>query len=219
MLRLFALVLLLANGLFFAWNHELLRGLGLGPSSQAEPQRLAQQISPEAIQLLKPEEFKRIEEQVKADQAPTECLQAGPFTAAQGEALRPSLGQLLPEGSWDLRETPIAARWIVYMGRYTSPENLAKKRAEVAAMNLKTENLLNTTLEPGFSLGAFEEKADAEGALARLSARGLLTARVVQERAAGLDDQLMLPKVGAALKPHLAQLGTALGSKPLHACN
>jgi hypothetical protein len=85
-------------------------------------------------------------------------------------------------------------------------------------MNLKTESLLNASLEPGFSLGAFEEKADADGALARLSARGLHTARVVQERASGTDYQLMLPKVGAALKPKLTQLGTALGSKPLHAC-
>jgi hypothetical protein len=86
-------------------------------------------------------------------------------------------------------------------------------------MNLKTENLNNASLEPGFSLGAFEEKADAEGALARLSARGLHTARVVQERAPSLNYQLLLPKVGVAIKPRLAQLGTALGGKPLHACN
>jgi hypothetical protein len=124
MLRLFALILLLANGLFFAWNHELLRGLGMGPAPQGEPQRLAQQIKPQEVLLLKPDEFQRIEEQLKADQAPTECLQAGPFDAAQSESLRQTLAPLLPEGGWSLEETPITARWIVYMGKYTSAETL-----------------------------------------------------------------------------------------------
>jgi hypothetical protein len=218
MLRLLALVLLLANGLFFAWSHELLRGLGLGPTLQGEPQRLAQQISPDAVQLLKPEEFRRIEEQIKIDQA-TECLQAGPFDAAHGAVLRQALGQLLPLDSWELQASPIAARWIVYMGKYASNEVLAKKRAEVAAMNLNIERLLNASLEPGFSLGAFEVKADADSALARLSARGLHTARVVQERASGLEYRLVLPTVGAALMPKVLELGTALGAKSLHACS
>lgn len=219
MLRLFALALLLANGLFYAWDHELLRGFGLGPALQSEPQRLAQQIKPEAVQLLTPEEFKHIEEQVKAEQEPTECLQAGPLDAAQIAVLRPVLGLQLPADSWDLKETAITPRWVVYMGKYASPETLAKKRAEVVAMNLKTENLINPALEPGFSLGAYETKAEADGALARLAARGLHTARVVQERAEGSAFQLVLPKVRASLKPKLGPISTALGSKTLHTCN
>jgi hypothetical protein len=219
MLRLFALVLLLANGLFFAWNHELLRGLGLGPTLQGEPQRLAQQIRPDVLELLTPGEFKRIEEQIKAEQERTECLQAGLFDATQGQTLRQMLEQQLPAGSWVLQEKPITARWIIYVGKYTNPEMLAKKRSEVAAMNLKTENLLNAALEPGFSLGAFEAKADADSALARMGARRLSTARVVQERAPSTAYQLVLPKVGAALKPKLLPLAGVLGGKPLHGCN
>ena len=219
MLRLLALALLLANGLFFAWSHELLRGLGWGPALQSEPQRLAQQISPQAVALLSPDAFKRIEEQIRIDQAPTECLQAGPFDAAQGAVLRQALDQLLPADSWDLREESTTARWIVYMGKYASPEAQAKKRAELLAMNLKTEGLLNPALEPGISLGAFEAKSDADAALARLGARGLHTARVVQERAPGLDYQLLLPKVGVALKPRLAPLASVLGGKLLRSCS
>jgi hypothetical protein len=219
MLRLIVLLLLLANGLFFAWSHELLRGLGFGPTLQGEPQRLAQQINPQEVVLLKPAEYQRMEEQLKAEQAPAECLQSGPLDAEQVAALRPLLAQSLPANSWDLQETPIAARWIVYMGKYANAEALAKKRAEALALNIKTESLQNTSLEPGFSLGGFEDKADADSALQRMSARGLHTARVVQERAPGTAYQLRLPGVSAALKPKLAPLGAALGGKALHACN
>jgi len=219
MLRTLALTLLLANGLFYAWDQGLLRGFGLGPAPQSEPQRLAQQIKPDALKLLKPEEFKRVEEQIREEQAPTECLQAGPLDSIQGEALRQELAQLLPEGAWQLIETPVTARWIVYMGKYANADALAKKRAEVVAMNLKPEGLINPALEPGFSVGAFEARPEAESALQRLSARGLRSARVVQERESAMAYQLKLPRVGPALKPKLATLDTALGAKPLRACN
>jgi hypothetical protein len=219
MLRLFALVLLLANGLYFAWSHELLRAYGLGPAQQSEPQRLTQQIAPNAVQLLSAAEFKRIEEETRQDQAPKECLQAGPFDAAQATALRPTLQATLPPDSWVLDETPVPARWIVYMGKYATPNMLAKKRSEVVAMNLKPEGLDNAALEPGFSLGGFESKAEADAEMARLAARGLHTARVVQERVAGLVYLLRLPAVGAALKPKVSDLRSALGNQPLHSCN
>jgi hypothetical protein len=219
MLRLLVLILLLANGLYYAWGHELLRSYGLGPAQQNEPQRLAQQMAPEAVRLLSDAEFKRVEEEVKQDQAPKECLQAGPFDATQATALRQTLDQLLPPNSWVLEEAPITARWIVYMGKYAAPDLLAKKRAEVAAMNLKPETLNNAALEPGFSLGGFEVRADADAELARLAARGLHTARVVQERTASLAYLLRLPAVGAALKPRVSELRSALGSQSLHTCN
>lgn len=219
MLRLLALVLLLANGLYYAWGHELLRGYGFGPAQQSEPQRLAQQMAPEAVRLLSAAEFKRIEDEVTQDQAPKECLQAGPFDATQATALRQTLGQILPADSWVLEEAPVSARWIVYMGKYSAPDLLAKKRAEVLAMNLKPESLGNATLEPGFSLGVFAAKPDAETELARLASRGLHTARVVLEREARMSYLLRLPAVGAGLKPKVTELRSALGSQSLHSCN
>ncbi|APW40300.1 hypothetical protein RD110_26425 [Rhodoferax koreense] len=50
MLRLAVLLLLLANGLYFAWAHNLLAGWG--PTPATEPQRLQQQVKPELLQLL-----------------------------------------------------------------------------------------------------------------------------------------------------------------------
>jgi hypothetical protein len=219
MLRLLVLILLLANGLYFVWGNGLLLSYGFGPAQQSEPQRMAQQIEPNAVRLLSQKEFKQIEEQVKADLLPKECLQAGPFDEAEAPKLRQALGDTLPDDAWSLEELRVAARWIVYLGKFADAEALAKKRSEITAMNFKIESLDNPALEPGLSLGGFDTKADAGVALARLSARGLHTARVVQERAESVAYRLKLPAVGAALKPKLSELHSALADKPLHPCN
>jgi hypothetical protein len=52
MLRLLVLILILANGAYFAWSEGLLRAYGFAPAQQREPQRLAQQIKPEALRVL-----------------------------------------------------------------------------------------------------------------------------------------------------------------------
>ena len=219
MLRLLVLILLLANGLYFAWSNGFLLSYGFGPAQQNEPQRMAQQIHPDAVRLISPKEFKQIEEQVKADLLPKECLQAGPFDEAEAPKLRQALGDTLPDDAWSLEELRVAARWILYLGKFADAEALAKKRSEIAAMNFKIESLDNPELEPGLSLGGFDTKADASAALARLTARGLHTARVVQERKESLAFRLKLPAVGVALKPKLSELRSALADKPLHPCN
>ena len=218
MLRPLALALLLANCLYFAWAHGLLLALGLAPAQQSEPQRMAQQIAPDTVRLLSAEEFKQIEEQARADQSPKECLQAGPFTEAQSAVLRKALGDSLPADAWALEETHVAPRWIVYLGKYASAEALDKKRSELAAMNLTAESPQSPALEPGLSLGAFETRAEADAALGQLSARGLRTARVVQERAGPGVYLLKLPALKEALKSKLGDIRTALGTKALHAC-
>lgn len=55
MLRLFVLLLLLANAAYLVWTQGLLAPYGFAPASQAEPERLTQQIRPEAIKLIKAE--------------------------------------------------------------------------------------------------------------------------------------------------------------------
>ena len=75
MLRLLVLVLLLANGGYYAWSHGMLRTYGFGPALQAEPQRVAQQIQPQLLRVLSSDEARRAD----AASRPLECLQAGLF--------------------------------------------------------------------------------------------------------------------------------------------
>lgn len=52
MLRVLVIVLLLANAGYYAWSQQLLARWGLAPTQEAETQRMAQQIRPEALRTL-----------------------------------------------------------------------------------------------------------------------------------------------------------------------
>lgn len=215
MLRLALALLLLANGAYFAWSHEWLGVLGLAPVRQDEPQRLAQQIRPEGLRLLGAEEARRL--QAAPATAAAECLQAGLFDERQAAALREALAPL-PAGSWTLEAGSLPGRWIVYMGRYATPEALEKKRAELRALKLRFEPVASAALEPGLSLGEHASEAAADEALAALAERGVRTARVVQERAALRGQWLRLPAADAALRARMEQWRDALAGQPLRPC-
>ncbi|MDR0214728.1 MAG: SPOR domain-containing protein [Comamonas sp.] len=55
MLRIVFLLLLLGNAGYYMWSHGYLASLGLQPSVQSEPQRLQEQIKPDALTLQAPE--------------------------------------------------------------------------------------------------------------------------------------------------------------------
>lgn len=219
MLRFLVLLLLLANGVYFAWSQGLLRAYGFAPAAQAEPQRLTQQVRPEALRLLSPAETQRLQAQLAADQAPKECLMAGPLDDAQADRVRDALGSALPAEAWSLEPVVVPARWMLYMGKFTSAESLAKKRAELVAMNLAPQSVHAPELQPGLSLGGFDTQAQANVELARMQARGIRTARVVQERAESRGQMLKLPALTADMKARLADTKAALAGKSLHACH
>lgn len=219
MLRLIALLLLLANGGYYAWSHGLLRDHGLGPAQQAEPQRLAQQLRPEALRILSAEEALRAEAPASAAARPAECLAAGLYTEPQAAALRQALGTAAwPAGSWSLEPASEPARWIVYMGRYANADQLNRKKAELRQRNVVFEAPGSAALEPGLSLGAFDSQAAANQRLETLFQRGVRTARVLQERAEVRGLQLRLPVADDALRARLDEIRTALAGKTLRPC-
>lgn len=100
MLRIFVFLLVLANGLYFAWTEGWLQTAGFAPPVQGEPQRLAQQIVPESLEILTAKQFQKVQDQARADQTPKECWQAGPFDVAQANVLQRALPSVLAANSW-----------------------------------------------------------------------------------------------------------------------
>jgi hypothetical protein len=221
MLRLIVLLLLLANGLYYAWSHGLLQAYGLAPVQQTEPQRLTQQLHPERLRLLGADEVKRLEAataQTSLPPRPTECLQAGLYDERQATALRQALDTALPQGSWEFENGVEPERWIVYMGKYPDNDTLNKKLAELRSLNIRFEPLSNPALSPGLSLAAYPSEAAAKDGLAQFASRGVRTARVVQERAELRGQWLRLPQADASLKQRLDNLKAALAGKALRPC-
>ncbi|MES2385636.1 MAG: SPOR domain-containing protein [Pseudomonadota bacterium] len=226
MLRLGVLLLVLANAGYWAWSQGLLAAYGLAPAVQTEPQRLATQIRPEAIRLLTPEEARKIESGPSrvasapeaSEAAAPECLQAGIFNEEQTATLRSALDATLPPGTWQLESSVEPARWIVYMGKYSNEEALAKKRGELRQLGVAFRPVTNPALAPGLALASFPAQADAEKELARIATKGVRTARVTQERAEVRGQILKLAAVDAALRAQLDAVKPQLGGKPLQPC-
>ncbi len=218
MLRFFVLLLILANGAYFAWSQGLLASLGFAPAVQTEPQRLQAQIKPDAIRLLNNTEAKRVDALAAAPPPkPSECLQTALLSESQASAVRTAAASL-PASSWSLENTVEPARWIVYMGKYASPEALALKKTELRGLNMSFETLKNPTLEPGVSLGAFATQSQANEALAAAAKRGVRTGKVIQELPERKGFYLKLPAVDDTLRTQLDGIKSAVGTGGLSIC-
>lgn len=228
MLRAIALALLLANALYFAWGQGLLAAYGLAPARQSEPERLAQQVRPEAMQLAAPPPLTsaavRIGPAPAALPAPpalpagVSCRQVGVFTEQQARTLRPRLKASLPEGSWSFESSGDSVRWIIYMGKYINKAAMNRKRQMLEQLELPFEPPLSPMLNPGLSLGSFASKDEAEAALAQMNQRGLRSAKVVLERPELPSLWLKLPAVDAAMRTRLDALTPLLAGKAIQDC-
>lgn len=215
MLRLLVLLLLLANAGYFAWTQGWLAPAGLAPAAQSEPQRLEQQVRPDALRVLSAEEMARLD--ANGARAP-ECLQAGLFEEREALAVRQAAEALLPDGAWSLEPVTEPGRWLVYMGRFADNEALARKRAELRQIGVSFENLPPGPLEPGLSLGSHATQEEANRQLAQLMQQGVRTARVVQDRTEQSGLRLVLPAVDDAQRARLDDLRAALNGRPLRPC-
>ena len=87
MLKL-VLLLLLGNAGYFAWSHGTFAPYGFAPAVQSEPQRLAQQVRPDALRILTPLEARQLDN--LADPANGPALPAlVPTTAAASTPTMP----------------------------------------------------------------------------------------------------------------------------------
>ena len=216
MLRLLVLLLVLLNGMYFAWGQGWLLAYGWGAATQREPQRLAQQVHPEAITL---RQAGSTAPQLAAPEVPAGvCLQSAALDAAQAAALRGLLQAALPAAAWTMEALAAPSRWLVYMGKFDNTAEVAKKRAQLAGLGLKYFPLGNAALAPGLSLGSYASKTQAEAALEALKLRGVRSARVLEDGPATASYRLHLQGTPDTLQKPLSDIKAALAGQPLTIC-
>ena len=228
MLRGLVLLLVVANLAFFAWTRGWLDDVvGVRPGGEHEPERLRRQVEPDSVRILAPSSAST--PNGAAAQAPTAsasppsealaCLEAGPFSAEQVAAAASALPATLPAGAWTDATLDKPGAWIVYMGRYGDRELFAKKKEEIARMKLPFEEVRNSpNLEPGLSLGRFDNRAAAEQALAGLALRGVKSARSVEITPPTSSHLLRVDAADEALVKQLGELKSAALGKGFVAC-
>jgi hypothetical protein len=214
MLRLLAIVLLVANLLIFGgWQGWLAGVIGGGPDSDREPRRLASQVNGDAIKVVNPVALARMQSQ-------TVCLEAGPFSQAELVQIDSLARSALPEGSWSLltRERPGA--WMVYVGKFAARDAMLRKAEELKRLNVPYEELrAPADLVPGLVLGRYGRNDEAQEALRRLADRRVRSARVVQLAAPAVSHHLRMPRADAALQASAVSLREQLLGKPFAACD
>jgi hypothetical protein len=189
MLRALVVLLLVANLLFFAWAKGWLGGIGgVRVQGDREPERLARQVTPQAVRLLTPAAMQSAlaaSAGAGAASVPVSsavCLEAGPFVnAADQRAAADEIRRAaLPEGAIASAPAARPGVFIIYMGKYPSTESLQRKTEELKRRGVDFEELHNVPwLEPGLALGRFSDRAAAEEKLASLGDRGVHTAKVL----------------------------------------
>lgn len=140
-----------------------------------------------------------------------DCLEAGPFTPDNVDAAESALMKAsLPTDSWANVATDIPGVWLVYMGRFSDAEQLARKEDELRRLRVGAERLsLSGEAQPGLVLGRYPSRSQADDAMGLLQMRGVKSARVVAFSAPQTTHVLRFEKPDAALKAQLVTLKSA----------
>lgn len=230
MLRVIVLVLLMLNLGYFAWNEGWLRVFGAEPALQREPQRLARQIRPEAMVLVgdrapaseaapaRPVAVSTPAVSPEPVVASAACLQSGVLTGVQVNVVRRALLASLPEDAWSMDSDVRPASWMVYMGKFPTPADRDKKRAELVSLQVPLGRITNADLVPGLSLGTYPSRQAASAALDVLVRKGVRSAKVVQEWPERPGFRVRLPAVTEAMQKPLESVKVALNGVPLSSC-
>jgi hypothetical protein len=233
MLRLVLLLLILANGLFWAWREGGLSAIGMAPTSQREPQRLQQQVAADLVRVLpagsvspstKPLPYTAPALETPASAASgaqstlsASCMQTPLLTTAAADAAETALANALPAKPWQRVSTAPSLPFMVAMTGLGGAA-LQTKQRELARLSINTEPLTTPSGAPagGLVLGRYSDQAQANAALAGWTKRGVRTARVVSVADAGsvrLRIDPVSDDVAASLRGWNAQAGEATAFK------
>ncbi len=182
MLRALLALLLLANGLYFAWAQGW---LGAPPRhAEREPARLAAQQGLDAVRLLPPA---RADDAVAAArEAALVCVEIGPLAEpALSEAEYRLAAALVAPGAVAREEVGGPNQWWVHGGRYPEAGPRNAREEELRRLGLRFERVTRPPeLAPGFVLSRHDSREAAEAWL-RQAPRALRGARVVAAPGSG----------------------------------
>jgi hypothetical protein len=242
-LRGLVAALLVANLLALAWTFGWLDALpGGGRHPDREPERIERQVNADAVQLIAPTAASAALQAaaVVRAQLPTppasaapvdavasrpeaerpQCLEAGPFAAAEVAAAERGLRELQWPGlGWVEVKSERGGLFMVYLGRFTDDAAMTRRRDDLRRQQISVDELRSSpALQPGLSFGRFDNRAAADVALARLAQRGVKNARVVVLVAPVVVTQLRVERADAALAARLAQLSLPPAGSGFKAC-
>lgn len=197
-LRLIFFALLLANVAFFAWRQNA------GPEEGHEPQRLQQQIEPDKVKLLlpeqpaepakapdtpaKPAEAPKVETAPKTD-SPAKTAEAAPallcksfsgFTPESAKAAQLAINNSSPNTEVELITTRESASYWVHIPPQPNKAGAEKKVAELKEMGVSDSFIVSddSPNKWAVSLALFKSREMADNYLQKLNKQGVRSAKI-----------------------------------------
>ena len=177
-MRLLFFILLLANGVFFAYAR-----LGPGAQANGDAQIVSQQLNREKIRLLTSDQVSalaRKPEPPKVAAVPTVCLEWGPLTGAEPARAEQVLESLaLGAKLTQRRQEDVASFW-VYVPPLASRQSATQKAAEFKRLGVDDYFVVpdDPKWRNAISLGVFKTEDAAKARLAALRTKGVKIATV-----------------------------------------
>lgn len=202
-MRTLFLVLVFANVAFFAWRYYA----DHSPSRGADP--VTQQLHPERIKLIAPEEFARI----AGSRSQAACVELGPITVGDASRAEEAVSAIAAGLKVSQRRGEDPGRWWVYIAPQPTRQAALQRAAELRNQGVEDSSLI--TDDPqwrnAISLGVFRSEDAASKRAEELRRRGVRGVETGPREGAVARVYVQLRD---APEPVRAKLGELKGSFP-----
>jgi hypothetical protein len=223
--RIVFFLLLLANLGFFAWAY-----FGAGRASD-EPQLVEQQLNPQEIRLLAPEQIaklaaeraKQVTERPKPPPRPpvAACLELGGFGPGDAVRVQQALEPLALGSRLSQRRAEEVASYWVFMPPLRNAQAANLKASELKKLGVEDFFVVqqDAKLRFAISLGVFKTEEAANTRLAELKKKGVRTARVAPKETSVQKVYFAIREVPDALAAKLNDLKQTFAGAELRDCS
>ena len=229
-MKLLFLLLVLVNLALYAWQSG---AFGAGPDAGREPARLANQIAPESLRVLTPDEVKKLREQaretaqgagefsfaalnVASGQA---CVELGDFAGSELARARARLDALELGARLSSRTVEIPGWTLVYIPPFKTRAEAERVAGELKKQGVRDLAVLdNAAMRFGIALGSFRDAELARSHLANLEKRGVKGARISDKPGTQPGTRFVIRGLDAATVERLRAVQKELAPARFGAC-
>lgn len=172
-MRLLFFILLLANGLFFAYAW-----FGPGAQASGDARIIGQQLNPQKIRLLAPDQVSALTRKSEPPKLARTCFEWGAFAGADAARAEQALEPLALGTKLTQRRQEDAAGFWVYVPPLASRQSATQKAGEFKRLGVDDYFIVpdDPKWRNAISLGIFKTEEAAKARLAALRAKGVKSA-------------------------------------------
>jgi len=209
-MRALFLILVFANVAFFAWRYydEHVAARGSDP--------YAQQLNPERVRLVGPEELARL----ALARKPAACVELGPIAASDAGRAEDAVGTIAAGLKIALRRVEEPARWWVYLPPFPTRAGAVQRAAELRRQGLDDISLVNDDPQwrNAISLGVFRSEEAAAKRAEELRRRGMRGVETAAREGAGARVYVQLRDAPEPVRARLGELRESFPGAEVREC-